>query len=480
MSETASIRVQNTDERLAEIISDFFDDRVGFAKHILHFNPTEQQAQALAGLDRQDHIAVKSGHGCGKSGVESACVLHYMSCRPFPKIPCTAPSKHQLFDVLWAEISKWHRQMNPLFRNQFVWTKEKIFHKDHPEEWFAVARTATKENPEALQGFHADYVLRVIDEASGVPEAIFEVADGAYGRIETKELMCGNPTRLEGTFFHAFGKNRTSYLPLTWSCLKSSISPREFIERARKKYGEHTNYWNVRVLGEFPKRDDDTFIPYDLVYDALYRDIPSQDGMPKTFGVDVARFGDDATAIAIRQGDGFKPYHILRNKSTMETAGFIAYLANREKPKSIFVDVIGIGAGVFDRLQELGYPVIPVNVSESPAYQPQLYKRLRDELWGNMRAWLEMRRGHLSDNDDQDLLAELTTPKFHLTSNGLIVMESKDDMKKRGLPSPNIADAHIMTFAQPMSEYTKAEDDFFDDMRAHEGEFVPLDMEAGY
>lgn len=485
-----ALAADQKDGKILQFMREFENDRVGFCKHIIGITPTDQQGDALKAMDTNDHISIASGHGCGKSFIESVAVHHYMNFRFFPKIPCTAPSKHQLHDILWAEISKVHRMMlrsgaGSYFAHRFEWTKEKFFHKQYPEEWFAAARTATKENPEALQGFHADYVLRVIDEASGVPEAIFEVADGAHGIIETKELMCANPTRLTGTFYHSHHKIKDEYTTFQWSCLDSPIAPPTYARRISRKYGIDSNIYRVRVLGKFPLRDGDSFIPYDLVEDSLIREIPSQKQLPKVFGVDVARYGDDDTVIAIRQGDEFLPYHILRGKSTMETANYVAHLANKEKPEMIFIDTIGVGAGVFDRLYERNYPVTPVNVSESPATQPNVYLKLRDELWGNFRDWLEMRRGKLWDNSDSDLLGELTTPKYAITAKGLIVIESKDGMKKRlkeatadSATSPNKADAHIMTFAEPMAEYTKTEDDL-DDMNDDDG-WKPLDPEAGY
>lgn len=473
-------------ERQKKIISDFWDDRVGFVKYIIGVTPTNQQGDALRDLDKRDHVAIKSGHGGGKSTVEVWCINHYIMTRPFPKIPCTAPSKHQLYDVLWAELSKWHRHMmshgdaGRMFASQYEWTKEKFFHRDHPNEWFASARTATKENPEALQGIHADYVLRVIDEASGVPEPIFEVSDGAHGRIETKEIMGANPTRLSGSFYDAFHKLRREYGVHTWNILESSIAPPKYAPRMERKYGKDSNIYRVRVLGEFPLRDGDSFIPYDLAEDAYKRDIEDQKGKPKVIGVDVARFGNDETVIAIRQGDEIKPVHQLRNKGTMEVAGYVARLANEEKPvQAIYVDVIGIGAGVYDRLEELGFPVISINVSESPAIDSLKYKRLRDELWGNTRDWLEARRGRIADNEDRDLIGQLTTPKYRITSDGKIQIESKDDMRRRGLASPNMADAVNMTFAQPLSEYITDTDDA-PESYGERGGYQPLDAEAGY
>lgn len=460
-------------------MKELWDDRVTFAKEIMGFTPSPQQGDGLKALDNHDYVSIASGHGCGKSAVEVVTINHYMTCRPFPKIGCTAPSKHQMYDVLWAELSKWHRKMNPAFSHMFEWTKERYFHKAYPEEWFASARTASKENPEALQGLHAEYVLVVVDEASGVHDVVFEYMEGATGQKETKQLLCANPTRLEGMFFDTHHKMKQFYKRLTWSCVDSPIVPPRYIERMKKKWGETSNIYLVRVLGKFPKRADDVFIPYDLAEAALIREIPPQGNYKKVFGVDVARYGDDETVIAIRQGDSFLPYHRLRNKSTMEIVGYLVNLARKENPDHIFIDAIGIGAGVFDRLEEFGkWPVSGVNVSESPCLNDKDYLRLRDELWGNMRTWLEARRGKLWDNEDGDLLGELTTPKFKFNSKGQIIIESKDDMKKRGHPSPNIADAHIMTFAQPVAEYTKEEDDEVED---HDDQgYKPLDSWAGY
>ena len=420
-------------------------------------------------------------HNTGKSTMMAWMILHYMSCRPAPKIVCTSPSKDQLRNVLWPELLKWHNKMNSLFSSQFVWRKESYVHKDH-EEWFAVARTATKDNPEAMQGLHSEYLLRILDEGSGIPEEVFEVIEGATGTKETKELLCGNPTRLDGTFFDAFNKSAEFYKTFSWSSLDSPIRPERVIERIRRKYGEDSNMWLVRVLGQFPRRDGDSYIPYDWAMDALNRDIPSQKDFPKVFGCDIARYGADATVIAVRQGDEFLPYHILRNKSTMETAAYIAYLANKEKPVAIFVDSIGVGGGVVDRLEELSFPVIGVNVAESPALDGQKYKRLRDELWGQMRDWFEARKGKIWDNQENDLVGELTSVKYRILSNGKIQVETKDEMKKRGLESPNLADSAIMTFAQPVSNYVRETEEFWADVYgggAREPEYA-LDAEAGY
>ena len=148
-----------------EAILFYADHPVEFVEDILHAKPDEQQAAILRSVAANPMTTVRSGHGIGKSAVEAWIVIWFMITRPYPKIPCTAPTQHQLFDILWAEISKWKRN-NPVLEKELIWTKEKIYLKGHQEEWFAVARTAP--TPDALQGFHAENVLYIIDEASGV------------------------------------------------------------------------------------------------------------------------------------------------------------------------------------------------------------------------------------------------------------------------------------------------------------------------
>lgn len=467
----------------------YWDSRALFVDECLGVNLSKfpEQVAIFNALDMHDHVVVKSGHKVGKTFVEACSILHYLCCRPFPKIPCTAPSKETLFNVLWAEIAKWHRRLDPVFREQLEWTKQKIFHRVYPEDWFAVARTATKERSEALQGFHADYLMRVVDEGSGVPEQIYETLEGADGVLETKELICGNPTRIEGTFFNAFNKDKALYNGHTLSSEDSQlhrIKNFAYVKRMEAKYGRDSNMFRVRVLGIFPERDGDSFIPFDLAQDAVYREIEPQTMHPKVFGLDVARHGVDRCKLAIRQGDEFWPVEDVPFKGDlMKTVYYVARRADKEKPVQIFVDANGMGWGVHDRLTELGYPAYAVNVSESPAFDTRQYHRLRDELWGMMRDWLFARRGKIHDNEEGDLVGQLTTPRYHeSTKAGCIIIESKKEMRARGVDSPDMADACNLTFAQPVAAY-KDEDLTeimgslgHDDMEGYR----PLDLEAGY
>ena len=147
-----------------------------FVEDIIGAKPDADQADILNSLAENTMTSVRSGHGVGKSAVEAWAVIWFLLTRPFPKIPCTAPTAHQLNDILWAELNKWRRN-NPLLEQELIWTHERLYLRGYPEEWFAVARTASK--PDALQGFHAEHVLYIIDEASGVDDLIFEPVLGA-------------------------------------------------------------------------------------------------------------------------------------------------------------------------------------------------------------------------------------------------------------------------------------------------------------
>ncbi len=476
--------VLDTDVRVAAVLARYANDRVGFVRYIIGVEPKPWQAEALKALDTEDHVVIKSGVNTGKTALLAWLILHYSYTRALCKQICTSPSKDQLHNALWAELNMWWMQLPPLFRDMKVWSKTMFKDKKH-DNWFAVARTATKDNPQALAGIHARFVHRYVDEAGAVWDPVFEVLDGDTGVMETKEILTSQALSLSGQFYDAFHKNAGDYRRFTWNCLdmlqsNGGLVPDRLVERIRKKYGEDSNMWKVRVLGDFPTRDGDSFIPFDWVYNSINRIIPDQKGAPIVFGADIARYGHNATVIAIKQGNEFLPYHVLRNKSIPEVARYIAKLANKLKPKMIFVDVIGLGGGVYDILEETGYPVTAVNVAESPALDGKKYRRLRDELWGEFRDLVETTKIKLWDNEEKDLLGQLTTPKYRVTHGGMIIVESKDDMRKRRVDSPDIGDATIMTGAQPLSAYEEEVDEFLESFYGRQEEFEVVDAEAGY
>ncbi len=435
---------------------------VVFAEEVLGVQATPQQHEAGKALVQKRRVSIRSGHGTGKTSFIAWTVLWFMSVY-FPcKIPCTAPTSHQLSDVLWAEIAKWFGVLKakaPALAAEFEWTQEKFYMKSNPQESFAVARTARPEKPEALQGFHSDNILFLIDEASGVAEGVFQVAEGALSSEGSFVLMAANPTREDGYFYESHHKMRHRWAALHWDGEESPRVSKQYIDDMRAKYGVDSPIYQVRVKGNFATAIDGV-IPLGLCIDAQTRDVVPIIHAHIIWGLDVARFGDDSTALAKRQGN--MQLEITREwygLDTMQTCGQIIaeYNDAYKKPAVINVDVIGIGAGVVDRLQELGYPVRGINVAESAAMSDK-YPRLRDEIWFKGREWLEARDCKLLDDDG--LIAELTTAKYQIQSDGRLKVEGKKEMKARGVCSPNKADAWLLTFANiPLKE----SEEFYDD-----------------
>ena len=222
----------------AEAILYYADHPVEFVEDIIRVTPDPEQAKILRSVAANPMTTVRSGHGVGKSAVEAWVVIWFICTHPFPKIPCTAPTQHQLFDILWAEVSKWIRN-NRALRNELIWTKEKLYMRGYPEEWFAVARTASK--PDALQGFHAEHLLYIIDEASGVDDKIFEPVLGALSTPGARLLMCGNPTQLSGFFYESHNKNRASYSTFHIDGRNSGRVRQDYVDMIIRMYGEDSD-----------------------------------------------------------------------------------------------------------------------------------------------------------------------------------------------------------------------------------------------
>ena len=426
-----------------------------FAEEVLGATPTKQQYEASAAVVAKRRVSIRSGHGTGKSTFMAWCVLWFLACYFPAKVPATAPTSHQLEDVLWSEIAKWHRTMRqrfPALADQFEWTAGAFRMKTAPNESFSVARTSRPERPEALQGFHSEHILFLIDEASGVSDNVFEVAEGALSTDGAFVVMAANPTRKSGYFFDSHHKSRSQWAALHWNGEDSPMVSRDYIDGMAKKYGRQSSVYKVRVLGQFVDSADGV-ISLELCEMAKARDVMPVKTAPVVWGVDVARFGDDSSSLAKRQGNTqLEPVREWWGADIMQTTGIVKAewdATDRDlRPVAINVDVIGIGAGVVDRLKELGLPVYGINVAESAAINAvagKQFNRLRDELWWRCREWLEARDCKMADDDET--IAELTTPTYSILSNGLIQVERKDDMKKRGVKSPNRADAWNMTFA---------------------------------
>ena len=433
---------------MEEFVAAYGNDPVLFVEEMLGADPFDYQAEFLRALLDERKMSVKSGHGTGKSTTASWAMLWFMLLRYPCKVVVTAPTSSQLFDAMFAELKRWINELPKELQQLLNVKSDRVELVSAPAEAFISCRTARAETPEALAGVHSDHVLLIVDEASGVPEQVYEAAAGSMSGHNATTLMLSNPTRSSGTFFESHNRMAHSWWTRTWSCKDSPLVSHEFVDEMELRYGPESNAYRVRVLGEFPLSDDNTIIPYHLVESAQNRDVVVSDEAMIVWGLDVARFGSDATALCKRQGPIVTELRSWRGLDLMQTTGRIVAeyeaLAPSKRPAEILVDSIGVGSGVVDRLQELGLPVRGVNVAESPS-MGDTYMNLRSELWFKCKAWLEDRSCKLP-KDDQ-LIAELTAIRYSFTSSGKMKAESKDEMRKRGLGSPDLADALCLTMA---------------------------------
>ena len=434
---------------LEEFVLRYKDDPVLFVKEVLGATPYDYQAEfldALASGERK--MSVRSGHGTGKSTTSSWAMLWYVLLRFPNKVVVTAPTSGQLFDALFAELKRWINELPPQLQVLLTVKSDRVELSAAPAEAFISARTSRAETPEALAGVHSQNVLLVVDEASGVPEKVFEAAAGSMSGHSATTILLSNPTRSSGTFFESQTRLAGTWWTRRWSCVESPLVSEEFVDEMRARYGEDSNAFRIRVLGEFPMADDDTIIPFHLADSAIKRDIEIPDDTKPIWGLDVARFGADKTALCKRYGNVVTEITSWQGLDLMQTVGRVMAeyegLSPSMRPSEILVDSIGVGGGVVDRLRELGAPVRGINVGEAPA-MGNTYMNLRAELWFKTKGWLEDRSCKLP-NDDQ-LLAELTSIRYAFTPGGKMKAESKDDMRKRGLKSPDLADALCLTMA---------------------------------
>ena len=424
-------------------------DPVLFVKEVLGVEPDEWQKDFLnAVASGERKISIRSGHGVGKSTTASWAMLWFLLTRYPVKVVVTAPTSAQLYDALFAELKRWVKELPPTIQDLLDVKQERIELKASSTEAFISARTSRAEQPEALQGVHSENVMLVADEASGVPEAVFEAAAGSMSGHNALTILLGNPVRSSGFFFETHNRLKDEWWTKRVSCEDSARVSQEYIDDMKSRYGEESNAYRIRVLGEFPRSDDDTIIPMELLESAKHRDTRAYEDAPIVWGLDVARFGSDSSVLCKRQSNVVHTLERWRNLDLMQLTGAVVaqYEAcdHKSKPAEILVDSIGLGAGVVDRLIELKLPARGINVSESPA-MGGTYLNLRAELWHKAKAWLEKRDCKIPNNED--LIGELATVRYTFTSNGKIKIESKDDIRKRGLKSPDMADAFVLTFA---------------------------------
>jgi hypothetical protein len=429
-------------------------DPVGFVRDVLSAQPDPWQEDFLRAVARGERrISIRAGHGVGKSTACAWALLWHMLTRYPQKAVCTAPTAGQLFDALFAEVKRWVNRLPDFLRNLLETFSDRIVLKAAPESSFISARTSSADRPEALAGIHSEHVLLICDEASAIPEPVYESAAGSMSGHAATTVLIGNPTRNSGLFFRTHHALKANWHTMHVSCIDSARVSADFVDQIKSTYGEESNAFRVRVLGEFALRDDDVLIPAELVDAAMLRDIAAPDTEPLVYGVDVARYGNDRSVLCKRRGNVVVEFKTWQNLDLMQLVGALVNEArNDERVSEVLVDSIGLGAGVADRLREVqatvpalaACSVRDVNVSETAAMNPQA-NRLRDDLWMQCRDWLRARACRMPKDDD--LRQELVSPTYRFTSTGKLQVESKDSLKKRGLRSPDLADSLCLTFA---------------------------------
>jgi len=438
------------DNPFLKLMSRYRDDPVAFAREVIGIEPDEWQIELLDAVAAPAvrRVSVRSGHGVGKSTAVAMAAIWHVLMRIPSKTVVTAPTSSQLFDACFAEMKNVAKRLKPPFNNLLEIKSDRIELKSQPEATFISCRTSRAEQPEALAGVHSENVLLIADEASGVPNAVFEAASGSMSGHNATTILTGNPTRNTGFFYDTHSRLKDDWYTMHVSCVDSPRVAEDFVDDMKKRYGEDSPAFHVRVLGNFPPSEEDTVIPVALIDAAMNNDIRIHEDTTAIWGLDVARQGGDASVLCKRQGPVVHPLTVWRNLDLMQLTGAVKAeydaLPPSKRPAEIIVDSNGFGAGVLDRLRELGLPARGLNVSER-ALSKDTYLNLRAELWFKCKAWLEGQDVKLPRDDL--LWAELAAPRYHFTSAGKLQVESKDAMKKRGVPSPDRADAVCLALA---------------------------------
>jgi phage terminase large subunit len=388
-------------------------------------------------------LSIQSAQGTGKDAFASWCVLHFMCTCPYPKILCTAPSGPQLDVVLWPEIHKWLR--HSILQEVVVHQAEKVYLKEHQgKEWFAVKRTIQKHadpetQAETLAGLHEDYMIYVVDEASGVPDPVFRPIEGSMTGMVNFALVIFNPTKRTGYAMDTQQKHRDEWITLQWSGEDSELVPADLFSRDEAKYGRQSNWFRIRRLGLPPIQQDDAVIPWEWAEACTDLDLVPDPLDLRVAGLDVSGPGNDLTVLITQHGPKIESIEETTNLRTDEVAYWAHHHIMEKDIDAIAVDVIGLGAGVFDTLDRIGdVPVLAVNVCENAFWEPQRFFRLRDEVWWMLRERFEKRLISIPDNDE--LLKQITTPTYKDWEKK-IKIEGKEHLRSRGEKSPDYADA---------------------------------------
>lgn len=477
----ASIDVER---QLAEFVAQFYDDPFGFVMAVFPWGvpelpdgtrnpladktgpePWQEKLLRDLGTHIKDNMlrremeldmvpwksAVASGHGVGKSAFVAWVIYFLMSTRVDTRGAVTANTQHQLEDRTWPELSKWHNLA--INKHWFTWTATGLTFAAYPDEkkknYRMTAATVSEHNTEAFAGLHNEgkTVAVVFDEASGIFKKIWEVAEGALTDGEAFFFAFGNPTQPDGEFADCFDKHSHLYYTMYVDSREVSHTNKIALQGIIDKYGEDSDQARVRVYGKFPSASVDAFIPMQCVNDAMGRDEGYDAGAALIMGVDGSRSETgDKFRISYRQGRDARtiPSKVFPGMKTMEAVRIVSQEADRYKPDLIVIEGTGPTTGLIDVLKDRGYPVAEVYPG-SQADDFEKFQNKRIEWWYLMREWL-WEEGVLPPSED--LKRELTTIHYgYQRQTRKMYLEAKEDLKSRGLPSPDEADSLALTFA---------------------------------
>ena len=439
-------------ENILKALTRFRNDPAYFHREILGHEPWEKQLDISESIRDHRNTAVASNNGSGKTYHMAREALRFLIAYAPAVVVNTAPTWTQVENQFWRNLRDAHKKAKVPIGGHLLKTQ-----LNFAEDWFAIGLANDEHNMEAFQGWHAKNMMVIFDEASGISPKIFEAASGAMaGGSTVRFVLIGNPTQNSGPFYDAFkdptfNKIRISAFDVPNVRERRQVIPglvtHEWVDEMKAKYGEDSDIYRVRVLGQFPRHATDTLISIDAVESAFNadRELYSQDD--DVAGLDVARFGDDDSALVRRKGNHARVEWVLNGNNTMELAGKAAMFLRANKTTKLYIDITGgLGAGVFDRLKEqpnIAGRVYGVNVAGKPRDEAT-YINIRIESWCNVRDWLKD-----AVLEKHEGFYQLAQPKYKITSAGKLQLEGKEDMKKRGVSSPDVGDALALTLSRP-------------------------------
>lgn len=461
------MEIANPELELAQDIGDLTHDPCGFVEYAYAESPRPWQRNILKYIGEQlrdpktrhnpIRVAVASGHGIGKSALVSMIIDWSMSTCEDTKVIVTANTGTQLATKTVPEIHKWFSRSINAHWWELKATSITIRDAEHAKLWRMDAIPWSAHNTEAFAGAHNEgkRIIVIFDEASAIEAPVWEVAEGALTDENTEIiwLAFGNPTQNTGRFRECFGKFKHRWHTFQIDSRTVEGTNKEQIAKWIADYGEDSDFVRVRVRGEFPRAGSSQFIDADSVAAARKYKAEGFEGLPKIIGVDVARFGDDQTVMFLRQGRKSTLLGAWRGKDVAEVTAQVIHFIEEHKPDGVVVDSDGIGAPVYDNLKFRGYHQRLFDFHGGhPAHDPNAYFNQRAEVWGRMRDWL---KGGAEIPDNSDIEMDLTGPEYGFSPRNQLQLEKKDDMKARGVNSPDFGDALAMTFAVTITPKVK-------------------------